>query len=345
MSKVLVTGATGFVALHVIGQLLEKSYSVIGTVRSQAKADNLLRKFKAKFGDDVALELVILEDIGAPGAFDSLFQNHKEIVNVLHTASPFSETKDDDFVKAYKIPALEGTTNVLNSIYKYGPQIKNVVVTSSMAAIMNFDKLSDPSFVHTEDVWNPHEWEEAQENWVIAYCCSKKLAEKAAWNFVKDNNVNFKLTVVNPPYIYGPQFFDEDAKADTLNTSAQYIKSLLDTDPNDTHLFSEPVATATDVRDVAAFHIIPLEREGVAGNRLFVVSTRFTLQGILDSINKQFPELRGKIAKGDPANEHTIQALTWNSDKTNKLVGGYDFKSLDKMVYDTVKQILDVRKN
>ena len=34
MSKVLVTGATGFIGLHCIQQLLEKGYEVNGTVRS-----------------------------------------------------------------------------------------------------------------------------------------------------------------------------------------------------------------------------------------------------------------------------------------------------------------------
>lgn len=344
MSKILVTGATGFVALHVIGQLLEKSFNVIGTVRSQPKADKLIARFKEKFGEDVKLELVIVEDIGTVGAFDFLFKSHKDIAAVLHTASPFSESESSDFENAYRKPAVEGTINVLNSVKDHAHQVKKVVVTSSMAAIMNWDKLTDTSFVHTEDVWNPLEWDQCQQDWLMAYVGSKKLAERAAWDYVKENNVNFSLTVVNPPYIFGPQYFDEDAKAGTLNTSAQVIKGLLETDPNDNHLFDATVMVATDVRDVAAFHLLPLEKEGVEGHRLLPISERFTEQKILDLINEQFPELRGKIAKGDPAREHTIQAITWNNDKTVKLVGGYDFIPLKKQVYDSVKQVLDASK-
>ncbi len=35
--KILVTGATGFVASHLIHQLLAQNYQVVGTVRSLAK--------------------------------------------------------------------------------------------------------------------------------------------------------------------------------------------------------------------------------------------------------------------------------------------------------------------
>ncbi len=342
MSKVLVTGATGFVALHVIGQMIEKSYSVIGTVRSQAKADKLYKQFKERFGDDVDLELVIVQDIAAENAFDNLFKTHKDIGAVLHTASPFSETETDDFEKGYKQPALEGTKNVLSSIKNFAPQVKKVVVTSSMATIMNFDKLADPTFTHSEDVWNPLEWEQCQDNWLMAYVSSKILAERAAWDFVKENKVNFSLTVVNPPYIYGPQYFDEDAKG-KLNTSSQIMMDLISSSPDDSHLFNEHVMVSTDVRDVAAFHLIPLEREGVEGHRLLPIAENFSSQKILNLINEQFPELRGKIGKGDPAGESTIQGVTWNNDKTIKLVGGYDFIPLKKQVYDSVKQVLDAR--
>jgi len=341
MSKVLITGANGYVAQHIIGQLLELQKSVIGTVRSESKREKLLGQFFEKFGKDVPLEIVIVKDIGSVGAFNELFQNHKDIVHVLHTASPFSESENnEDFENNFKKPAVEGTTNVLNSIKMYAPQVSKVVVTSSMAAIMNFDKVANTNFTHTEDVWNPMEWEESLENWTYAYCTSKKLAEKAAWDFVKDNKVNFSLTVINPPYIFGPQYFEEDAKSSTLNTSPQVIKSLLHTDPEDTHLFNDPVMVCTDVRDIAAFHIIPLENSGIEGTRLLPISERFTGQKILNLINEQFPELDGKIAKGDPENEESIQAITWDNSKTMRLIGGYDFIPLKKQVYDTVKQIL-----
>ena len=41
MKKVLVTGATGFIGLHCIHQLLEQGYAVRGTLRSQSRAQEV----------------------------------------------------------------------------------------------------------------------------------------------------------------------------------------------------------------------------------------------------------------------------------------------------------------
>ena len=38
-SRVLVTGASGYLASHIINELLQRGYAVVGTVRSLAKKD------------------------------------------------------------------------------------------------------------------------------------------------------------------------------------------------------------------------------------------------------------------------------------------------------------------
>lgn len=64
---VLITGASGFVAAHVLNEFLEHGYSVRGTVRSEESANNV-RKTHAKYGDK--LSFTIVKDVAAPGAFD-----------------------------------------------------------------------------------------------------------------------------------------------------------------------------------------------------------------------------------------------------------------------------------
>lgn len=39
---------------------------------------------------------------------------------------------------------------------------------------------------------------------VLGYNASKKMAELAAWNFVRDSKPNFDLTVINPDIVIGP---------------------------------------------------------------------------------------------------------------------------------------------
>jgi nucleoside-diphosphate-sugar epimerase len=57
---ILVSGAAGFIATHIIQQLLESGYRVRGTVRSEEKTPYLKSLFE-KFGD--ALEVMIVPDI------------------------------------------------------------------------------------------------------------------------------------------------------------------------------------------------------------------------------------------------------------------------------------------
>ena len=59
-SKVLVSGANGYIAAWVVRTLLEKGYAVRGTVRSEAKGAHLKKLF-AEHGDK--FEVVVVEDI------------------------------------------------------------------------------------------------------------------------------------------------------------------------------------------------------------------------------------------------------------------------------------------
>lgn len=79
---------------------------------------------------------------------------------VIHTASPFHFNIQDP-VKDFLDPAIRGTTGILQSVKKYAPSVKRVVVTSSFAAIVNPDKHEK---VYDEKSWNPVTWEEGLEH-------------------------------------------------------------------------------------------------------------------------------------------------------------------------------------
>lgn len=64
---ILVTGASGYIASHVVRQFLEAGYKVRGTVRSESSAEKV-RQVHAKYAD--ALSFSFVKDISAPGAFD-----------------------------------------------------------------------------------------------------------------------------------------------------------------------------------------------------------------------------------------------------------------------------------
>merc|ERR1712093_671104 len=121
---VLVSGTSGFLGTAVTLAYLEKGYRVRGTVRSQEKADKWAKKHEG----------AIVKDVAAPGAFDEAI---KGVTILAHTASPFHyDAKDNE--KDLLIPALEGTRHALRAAQKE-PSVKRVVVTSSFAAVMDFN--------------------------------------------------------------------------------------------------------------------------------------------------------------------------------------------------------------
>lgn len=338
---VLVTGATGFIAQHIVDQLLAKGYSVVGTARSQSRYQPVVDEFKKKYPEG-KLIFEIVPDISVDDAFDDVLKKHTEVTAVLHTASPFSFGLDKSFEDAYLKPAVHGTVNILKAIEKYAPQVTNVVITSSYAAI----KTGIPGHIHTNESWNPVVWETDVTDEGVAYSASKKYAEKAARDFIKEHNVNYKLATVNPPYVFGPQVFDSFVGT-VLNTSNEIITAATRIDKDSTKPELGAIALGVDVRDVAAFHILPLENEKAADQRLFICAGPAVAQTILNIINENIPELKGKVAVGDPSSEKELtEKNVAKYDLTNlyETVGKYEFISVKQSVIDVLKQYYKVNK-
>ena len=238
---VLVTGASGFVASHIVKLLLERGHRVRGTVRSLGKERELafLRGFA---GAAERLELV-QGDLLARGSFDAAA---KGCDAVLHTASPYAlDVKDPQ--KDLVDPAVEGTRNVLGACAA-APSVARVVVTSSMAAITD-----EPESDHvlTEKDWN--EKSSLDRN---PYYFSKTMAERAAWDFVAREKPRFDLVAVNPFLIIGPSF------TPAVNPSNQLFVDLLKgTYPGVMNLTWGFV----DVRDVAEAHVRAIEKKEAHG--------------------------------------------------------------------------------
>ncbi|CDK28346.1 unnamed protein product [Kuraishia capsulata CBS 1993] len=181
MSTVLISGASGYLALHIVSQLLKNGYTVIGTVKSSAKATILTGLFS-----EPRLSFEIVPDVGTPGAFDEVFQNHPDIEFVIHAAAVLPSGIDkDDYYHAFFETSVKSTTNIPESIRDFAPNVKHVVHTSSNAALQNFKYPSDPSAVVSEETWNETSWEDVKDFEPMAYSYSKAEAERSARSFVK----------------------------------------------------------------------------------------------------------------------------------------------------------------
>ena len=101
-------------------------------------------------------------------------------------------------------PAVNGTRELIQAAATQ-PSIKRVVITSSIAAVVDLGKGFRPGYTYTPDDWCPVGWDEAQKTdaKLQVYCASKKYAELAAWDYVNSHGAAYDIIVFCPPMIYG----------------------------------------------------------------------------------------------------------------------------------------------
>ncbi|RXK85680.1 SDR family oxidoreductase [Filimonas effusa] len=248
-TQVLVTGGSGFVGSHCILQLLAQGYRVKTTIRNLSKAGavrDMLREGGATAPDALAFaEADLMNDKGWNEAVAGCDY-------VLHVASPFPATvpaDEDELI----IPATRGTLSVLRAARDAG--VKRVVVTSSFAAVGYSIDAEDHVF--TEDDWtNPN------AN-IAPYIKSKTLAERAAWNFIRQEGGSTALTVINPVGIFGPVLGKD------YSTSIQMVQALMSGKMPGTPNLSFGVV---DVRDVADLHIKAMLHPDAKDQRFLAVA-------------------------------------------------------------------------
>ena len=253
MEKVLVTGASGFIAEHCIIELLKNGYSVKGSLRTMSREQEVRDAVKTET-DDAKLEFCKLDLLEDDGWEDAMW----DCDYLMHVASPFviEDPKDEnELIK----PAKEGTLRALNAAKKAG--IKRVVLTSSVAAV-NSHMMSGTSD-HTT-------WTDINSKYVTPYQKSKTIAEKAAWDFYnnQDSNNRMELVVINPGGVMGPQLGNDLGGASTQIVS-QLISGKFPMIP----ALSFPFI---DVRDVAILHLKAMTTPEADGKRFIAAHSEPT---------------------------------------------------------------------
>lgn len=266
---VLVTGATGFIALHIIQLLQREGYRVRGTVRS-LQNEAKLKPLKSLCPDARhPLELVeadLTKDEGWRAAAEGCLY-------CIHVASPFPNApprNDDDLI----IPAVEGTKRILRACCDAGT-VKRVVLTSSISAVHG-ESTNEEGRVYIEK-----DWSDVTSPSMDAYAKSKTLAEKAAWDFVRalPPEKSIELVTVNPSLVMGPSI------SGVVCTSLELLKRLMD---GSMPLIPRLYLSVCDVRDVALAHLRAMTVPEAANNRHLVTSGHLWLQDIAHILRNEF---------------------------------------------------------
>lgn len=260
MTTVLVTGSSGFIAKHVVRELLERGYAVKAGVRSERGRQQVADLFTD------AIEFATLDLLTDDGWDEAM----SGVDVLMHTASPFPTADPKDPEELIR-PAVDGTLRALRAAQRAG--VTRVVLTSSCAAIYK-DSAKPPMAPSTRDNWT-----DPNGRSTTAYEASKTLAEKAAWDFVAEHP-EMELTTINPGVVLGTPM-DEH-----YGTSLSYAERILNGDDPAYPRMSIPIV---DVRDVARMHVDALDHD-TAGQRFPANAGTLSMQDMARTLKQAYPE-------------------------------------------------------
>jgi nucleoside-diphosphate-sugar epimerase len=279
---VLVTGATGFIAQHVVLQLLEAGYRVRGTARAAGRtaeiaavlAPHLSDAAHARLADD--FEMVAADLTSDDGWADAVAGCRF----VHHVASPIPRTPpkhDDELV----VPARDGALRVLRAAH--GAGVERVVLTSSIAAVL-YGRDRDRTFTDAD-------WSNVDDPRIGAYEKSKTIAERAAWEYVGGlgEGARPELVCINPGLVLGPILSSD------YGTSGELVKKILD---RAFPAIPDINYAVVDVRDVAAAHVAAMTAKGAAGHRYICAIENHSMREVAQILADHLGDKGFKVPTG-----------------------------------------------
>ncbi|KAL5708078.1 Coumarine and phenylpropanoid biosynthesis [Ranunculus cassubicifolius] len=317
---VCVTGATGYLASWLVKLLLERGYTVKASVRDpdDPRKTEHLRELP---GANERLHLFkanLLEE----GAFDFVVD---ECIGVFHTASPcFLDIKDKDPQVEIIEPAVKGTLNVLSSCAKT-PSVRRVIVTSSIAAIGYNKTPKTPGTVTDETSYSDPDFCKELKLW---YPLSKTLAEKAAWKFAADHNID--MVAINPGICIGPLL------QPIVNESVGFIFNLI----NGASTFFNASSGWVHVRDVMEAHILAFETPSANGRYCIVEKVADTAD-VASILRELYPEAQlPEKSTGENDLPENLKIHNYCQKKANAL--GVKFTPFEVSLKETVESLKDM---
>jgi nucleoside-diphosphate-sugar epimerase len=284
---VCVTGATGFLAAHVVKQLLEKGHRVRGTVRSLENAEKLA-PLRALPGALDALEFV-KADMTDPNSFEAALRGCSALI---HTATPVEVPLDgkppastmEEAEMLHVRPAVDGTIALLEAAAIAG--IRKVILTASIASMRYAEP---PHALFSEESWSDEEYARSQLllQGNACYALVKTLQERAAWRVAEE--LGLKLVVINPALVIGPSLTPH------LNFSLEALIRLIKGEGTGLDLCQPGTLPDVhkgwvDVREVSDAHVLAFENDDASGRYLLQSSIVHYVDVV--SAMREHPKLR-----------------------------------------------------
>ncbi|KAL3741905.1 hypothetical protein ACJRO7_017391 [Eucalyptus globulus] len=314
--KACVIGGTGFVASVLIKLLLEKGYAVNTTVRDP---DNQKRVSHLNELQQLGVLKIFRADLTDESSFDAPIAG---CVFVFHVATPInfaSEDPENDMIK----PAMQGVLNVIRACAR-AKAVKRLVWTSSTAAV-SINNLQGTGLVMDEKNWTDVEFLTSVKPPDWGYPASKTLAEKAAWRFAEENDVD--LITVIPTLLAGRSLTQDVPSSVCLAMSLLTGNEFLINGLKDMQMLSGSIFI-THVEDACRAHIFVAENESASG-RYICCAANTCLPELAEFLNKRYPRYKVPTDFGDfPSKGKLILS-------SDKLINeGFTYKYSIESIYD-----------
>lgn len=310
---VLVTGGSGFIASHIMLQLLEKGYAVRTTVRSMKRVDQIKTNMTNNGINDLKDLSFIKADLNSDEHWD---QAMKDVTYVMHVASPTPKLNFKNEKEMIE-PAVNGVLMVLKAARD--AKVKRVVLTSAYGAVFaGHEKRTAP---YTEKDWSNLDYKN-----IHPYQKSKTLAEMAAWDFIKNEGNGLELAAVNPVGVMGPVLSSLYSHSNTQ--IQQMLEGKIKSVPNVNSGY-------VDVRDVARLHLSAMTNPKANGERfLATTGEELSMLDIANILGDAFPKYADKVPSKTIPNIAVKIAAKFKPDlrMIATLVGQYAGTSNEKSV-------------
>ncbi|KAJ7681521.1 hypothetical protein B0H17DRAFT_1205799 [Mycena rosella] len=214
------------------------------------------------------------------------------------------------------IPAINGTKNLL-AANKNEPRIQCVVFTSSLSAIFEPTVETGRPVVETES-----------------------LTERAFWDYIEKEKPVWAGSTICPCDSFAPPI-QPLTSLSALNLSTAFMWDIA----NGKYKAGVPIMGSpfyVDARDIALAHVRAVECDVAKGQRYLLIGEIYVLGHFVEVMNRHFPELRDNLPPADLLKAGQTSSKHDSTKATREL--GVEYTSLEMMVVDTIRYILDIEK-
>lgn len=331
---VLVTGANGYLASHIVKQLLEKGYNVHACVRNADNESSVKHLLQIPSSTGGQLKLFSTGDMGDPslcGRYDEPLLAADAVIHAATPLSPKLSGREFDGERDMLNPGMAGTQEMLDSILKCpSKKIQCLVLTSSMSAAA---PIPEPN-VKEETHWSDDVAQLSRGNY---YGCLKTRQESLCheWTKAQTGNGNlpkdFRFCAICPTMILGPPVGVGNegyvyTPSGTMGSLHRWITGGRSTALNDSMSF-------IGVRDCAAMHVAAMENANAKG-RYFSLVESLHWNDLLVTLKELYPGIvLDENFKYE--GEDIIAPTQFNLEKMNSL--GVKVMGIKEILMDSVE--------